>query len=376
MKYRTLGEVSLGRDNTFDFLRFFLASLVILSHSYAMLYNGTREGYDPLLRWTNGQAAFGGVAVDGFFLISGFLITKSWLGSKSAGDYAKKRALRILPALVVVLIVTVLVIGPLSTTLPLTTYFRAPHTWAYFGFMGTINLHLTDRLPGVFAHNPLAYRVNGSLWTIRCEVICYLMVAALGLLRFLRHPRIVLALSAATILVMFVGAKHMMTLGEFADSFRVTTYFLWGMTFYLYRDVIPHTRALLLGSLVGIFASGLLGILPYTLPVLGAYALFYAAFRPKLGMERFAKHGDFSYGLYLYAFPVQQLLVTHFRPLWNAGTLTLAAFVAAGACAVGSWYLVEKHWLKQKRSPSQSVSFEQSPEKSPAIVVAGQTGLR
>lgn len=371
MTRRTLGEVSLGRDNLFDFLRFFLAALVIFSHSFAMLYQGY-QSYDPLLHWT-GQLAFGGWAVDGFFLISGFLITQSWERSKRPIDFAEKRVLRILPALVVVLLVTVFVIGPLATTLPLTTYFLSPRTYAYFGFMGTVNLHITDTLPGVFTHNPLGTRVNGSLWTIRCEAICYILVALLGLMQVYRRRVLVLLASVLAAVVMAVRWHHPL-LGGFTDSFRVTVFFLWGMTFYLYRDRIPHSRVLLGLTLAGLVLADLAGVLTYVLPPLGGYALFYVAFSPAFGMQRFAKHGDFSYGLYLYAFPVQQLLVTHFRPLWNAGTLTIAAFVVAGACAVGSWHLVEKKWLKQKRSPSRPLPSEEPPEQSPAIVVAGQSG--
>ena len=362
----------MGRENAFDFLRFFLASLVILSHSFALLYSGW-SAYDPLLHWTRGQAALGGVAVDGFFLISGFLITKSWEHSQGVADYAKKRALRILPALVLVLLVTVFVFGPLATDLRPASYFHSPRTWAYFGMMGTKNLHLTDTLPGVFTHNPLANRVNGSLWTIRCEAICYILVAALGLLRVYRRPIALPLVSAAALAVMALNAHKLSTLGEWADSFRVLLYFLWGMTFYLCRDFIPFSRGWLMLSLGGILVSEVVDILPYTLPLLGAYALFYAAFRPAFGLQRFARRGDFSYGLYLYAFPVQQLLVTTFQHSLNAGALTLAAFLLALACAVLSWHLVEKPALHRKRAPLRPIPSEETLGKAPEPALAGQT---
>ena len=371
--YQTLGQVSQGRENTFDFLRFFLASLVILSHSFAMLYNGTWYAYDPLLHLTHGQVAFGGGAVDGFFLISGFLITKSWEHSKGAADYAKKRALRILPALTVVLLVTVFVVGPLATDLRLASYFHSPRTWAYFGMMGTKNLHLTDTLPSVFTHNPWQNRVNGSLWTIRCEALCYIMVAVLGLLRCYRRPALILTASIAAVIVTAVGARHLATLGDMEGSFHVLVYFLWGMTFYLYRDAIPFSRALLLASLAGMVVSDWLGILSYTLPLLGAYALFYAAFHPAFGLQGFAKHGDFSYGLYLYAFVIQQLLVHFFRPALNAYTLFASAFLIAGLCAVLSWHGVEKRWLRRKATPARVLSVEDSADGTREVVAVGQT---
>lgn len=372
MTVRNFGQLSEGRDNNFDFLRFLFASLVIFSHSFAMLYNGSLSAYDPLLHWTRGQAAFGGMAVDGFFLISGFLITKSWERSRSIGDFVQKRVLRIMPALVVVLLATVFVLGPLATNLPLISYFHSPRTYAYLAFMGTRNLHLTDQLPGVFTHNPLPYRVNGSLWTIRCEGLCYIMVAVMGLLYCYRRPILVLTASVAAIGVMVAQAQHLNTLGDWADSFRVLVYFLWGMTFYLYRNAIVYSRALLAVSLVGLIVSDMVGILPYTLPLFGTYWLFYTAFSRGLRLQGFARHGDFSYGLYLYAFPVEQFLVARFRPLWNAGTLTLVTFLIAGFCAILSWHLVEKHWLRRKATPSRVLTEEDSADKTREIAVAGQ----
>ena len=354
----SFGSLSEGRHNNFDFLRFLFASLVIYSHSFALLYNGTWAGYDPLLHWTHGQIAFGGLAVDGFFLISGFLITKSWLGSRSIADFAEKRARRILPALAVVLVVTVLVFGPMATSLPLPVYFSSPRTPAYFGFMGTVNLHLTDRLPGVFSSNPLAGRVNGSLWTIRCEALCYGLVAVFGGLKMYRCPAVVLATAIAATVVMAAGSR-LFGMGEFADSFRVLVFFLWGMAFYLYRGVVPHSRLLLAVALGGLAVFEITGVLTYFLPLLGGYCVFYFAFSPRLGLQRFARHGDLSYGLYLYAFPMQQLLVSRFAGAWNAGTLTLTAFVLAGLCAVLSWSLVEKRFL---RKPHATILTEKRPE--------------
>ena len=144
------------------------------------------------------------------------------------------------------------------------------------------------------------------------------------------------------------------------------------MTFYLYRDVIPCSRALLLVCLAGAVASDLIGILLYTLPLLGAYGLFYTAFSPRLRLQSFAKHGDFSYGLYLYAFPIQQLLVSRFRPVWNAETLTLAAFLLAGLCAVLSWHGVEKRWLRRKANPPRVLSSRDDADATREAAVAGQ----
>ena len=363
------GQVSEGRDNNFDFLRFFLATCVIFSHSFAVLYDGTWFAYDPLIHLSRGQAAFGGGAVDGFFLISGFLITKSWERSRGLGDYAKKRVLRIVPALVVVILLTVFVLGPIATALSLGSYFHSPRTYAYLGFMGTKNLHLTDRLPGVFEHNPLAFRVNGSLWTIRCEAICYVLVAILGLLQAYRRPVVVLIAAVATLPFLARHSGEAGGLGDWTGSFHVLAFFLWGMTFYLFRGKIPYSPALFGVALALLVATDLLHVLPGFLPWAFGYVLFYVAFSARLRLHHFARRGDFSYGIYLYAFPVQQALAEFFRQSLNAYTLFLATFAVSGLLAVLSWHFIEKPFLKRKASgvplPDDSPSRIISPEPVP-----------
>ena len=114
-----------------------------------------------------------------FFAMSGFLIAKSWSDLPRLVPFAVKRALRILPALVVAVSVTVFVIGPLFTTLPLTSYFSDPVTWLYL-VRCSLLITFFGTLPGVFEDNPYPDAVNGSLWTLPVEACCYAMAAALG----------------------------------------------------------------------------------------------------------------------------------------------------------------------------------------------------
>lgn len=344
-------DFSEGRENNFDFLRFFFASLVIFAHSYAVLYNGSELGYDPFVRYSRSQIGLGGMAVNGFFLISGFLITRSWIYSKGTADYARKRALRILPALVVVLLLTVFVLGPIATN-DRSGYFHNPATYRYLGFMLTTHLHATDQLPGVFQANPLPGRVNGSLWTIRCEAICYILVALLGLWGAYRRRVSVLVLAlAAMVMVAFMNS-----LGEFADSFRVSTYFLVGMAFYLYRDRIPYDRKWLIGILSLVAVSLYFHFLSIVSTITGAYLLFYFAFNPKIPLHHFARHGDLSYGIYLYAFPIEQLLVAFYRHSLNIYSLTAATFALAAACAALSWRFIERPALMLKGSSKKAAA--------------------
>ena len=346
--------VSEGRDNNFDFLRFLFAALVIFSHSYGFLptLHGTVvDGEDPLGHLSKGQIAFGGFCVDCFFLLSGFLVTKSWISSRSLGDFAKKRVLRIFPGLCVVLIFCTFVIGPLCTT-ELASYFHQKLTYAYLFFMLRGSLHVADHLPGVFIHNPWPVRVNGSLWTIRYELICYALVALFGCLRVYRHPLIVLALGALLLSLNWGRLDFLHSSQALADFLQTFSYFVLGMVMCLYRDRIPYSRALLVVSLASLLVFDLIGELRLVLPVATAYTVFYIAFWKRLPLQKFARPGDFSYGLYLYAFPIQQTLVYFYAPHLGPVTLTLAAFLITLALAVLSWNFVEKPCLRLKRGAS------------------------
>ena len=182
---RTLAQASLGRENNLDFLRFFLAALVVFSHSFAL---PGYEHWEPIRFLTRGQIDGGSLAVDAFFIVSGFLVTQSWQRSKGLDDYLKKRILRIYPGFVIVTLLCALVVGPLGAANP-AAYWQAlnPARFMY----NTAQLQFF--LPPVFTH--LNYHsANGSLWTIRNEFLCYLMVALVGLNGLYRRRGMILTL--------------------------------------------------------------------------------------------------------------------------------------------------------------------------------------
>lgn len=369
---RNFADVSGGRENNFDFLRFCFASLVIFSHSFELLFApGTLPSFDPLLRFSKGQFAFGGGSVASFFLISGFLISKSWIFSKGTWDYTKKRALRIIPALVVLILFNVFIVGPLAVD-NLHAYFHNPQTYKYLGLMFSTDIDRADVLPGVFVHNPHPERVDGSLWTIRYEAICYVMVAILGLIGVYKKPKLLLVLFSATYaLKAYMVSGHHLTIGGhsldvFDNLVNLLMYFTVGMLFHFFSDKIPYSPKLFWLSILVLLVSGKLGsndfkLMQLTLPICGAYVLFYVAFIQGLKISKFAKYGDFSYGIYLYAFPVQQLLAHFFPHALNPTTMFFSAWAISFVLAVLSWKLIEQPFmkLKGKRSPVR-------PELTPA----------
>ena len=353
----TLGQLSDTRRNNFDFLRFFFASLVIFSHSYLLL---TPDGnqIEPLSRATHMKMNFGSLAVAGFFAISGFLITQSWQRAPRLGDFSKKRALRIYPGWVVALLFCVLVAPVLR--LPHSLALGDPATYRFFDQLLLHNSGVVKVLPG-------AGLPDGSTWTIPFEILCYGLVAALGLLGLFRRRVPVLALTVALLVFINWPSRTLLpTFGPTVPDFHLPylgwlrclplfiTYFLSGALFFLFRDRIPHSPWLLAAAalLVGLTLGDLplAGLFFVVLPTAGFYALFYLAFLPLGGLHAWARRGDFSYGIYLYAYPIQRLLILeqfrgyHLSPL----ILFLAAWVLACLAAVLSWRLIERPALRLK----------------------------
>lgn len=330
------------RENNFDFLRFFAAALVLFAHCYPLV---GRKMDEPLTVLT-GYEKGGGIAVGIFFVISGYLITASYLNSRSPGSFLLKRALRIFPALIVAVLLSTFVLGPLVTTRSLDGYLSSPLTWDY---LKNIALITTYELPGVFSYNVYPDVVNGSLWTLPLEVLMYMGVMALGLVGFLRRGLIFLP-------IVGLAVGHFWALDRFGiESFFIEHIFKLGLLYYsgaalyLYRDAIPWRgwiAALLFASLLMTFQT-FLGSVLYCIAL--PYLVIYLAYAPLPWVSRFGKHGDFSYGLYIYAFPFQQLTMYLLGPDTGIATLALVSFVPTLILAVASWHLIEAPAMKLKR---------------------------
>ncbi len=365
------GQLLDKRRNNFDFLRFVFAAAVIASHAKV---GGLvpAAGEEHALR----ILGMGRMAVNGFFIISGFLIARSWLASQGLGDYLKKRALRIYPALIVYLLLTLLVFAPLGGA-HLGALLANPHTLTFFR---PLILQDNQTLPGAFLHTPFKNQVVGPVWTIRYEIFCYLALAGFGLAGLLGRPKVVLGAFLGTLAVFTVQSfAHpawelvVPYFGQIGSIFRLTCFFLAGMTFYLYRDKIPYSPGLLILSLL-ILGISYKFIPSVTLPIFGTYVLFWVAFSPSIRLYDFAKRGDYSYGMYLYAWPAEQIILEHYGRyfvgdhLWQRGLLFLLVFSITYVLAALSWHLLEKPCLKLKRS-SRPVPL---PESLPAEIVVSQ----
>src|SRR3989338_1002603 len=254
---KTIADYDHGRENNYHLIRLIAASLVIVAHSYYLSTSGESEPLRALI----GYKHFGEVGVQIFFVISGFLVTKSFLSRRDTDlvGYLEARVLRIFPALVVAVTFTVFVMGALATTVPLNDYFTHERTFSYLFNNATLYREVHD-LPGVFAANPYPNAVNGSLWSLFTEIRLYLLVAVLGVFGLLAQRVFNNALILCLLLyIYFPGLFQLLRLilSPLFVDIRVSGYFALGAFCYINRKVVPiHWLIAVALSAVALFLHG------------------------------------------------------------------------------------------------------------------------
>jgi len=193
-------EISEGRENSITLIRLIASVFVIYGHSFAIVAN---SGQDFVTRITK-FAFTGGVAVDLFFIMSGFLVTASIL-KRGLKSYLISRALRLFPALWVCLLILTFVVGPILTNLTLREYFSDPQSWKYFVHLGTAT-QTEWFLPGVFK-NHRDQAVNGSIWSVIIEIRMYVFVAIVYLAGILRRRALFNAFCFLLVVMVWGGSS-------------------------------------------------------------------------------------------------------------------------------------------------------------------------
>lgn len=340
MSAPTVAEALARPHNAFSALRLALALAVVVSHAFSVTTGHPSE--EPLMRATG--FALGEHAVNGFFAVSGFLVTMSF-DRRGARDYVVARSLRILPGLVAATLVVALVLGAALSRLPAAAYYDAPALWRFIGCTLT-SFKSNATLPGVFEANPY-HSPLGTVWTLKYETLCYLGVLAAGLLGLLRRrgPALVLVGGLALTLVIVEAAKPDLSKGV-ETALRLPMIFAAGAALYLWRKRVRLSAWLLLGLALAMLLKGT-PLYRATLFLAESYAAIWIAFAPALARPALDPPADLSYGVYLYGWPIQQAL----RALWPeasaTGLLGPSIALALGVAAL-SWYLVEKPALSLK----------------------------
>lgn len=358
-----LSERFNPRRNLFDLLRLTLALLVVVDHGTVMRTGGHH---------TWGRSAIGDFAVDGFFILSGLLITRSYLSLRSFWRFTWHRLLRIMPGFLVCLVVTALVVAPLAALLtgrPVVSVFSEDPSAVRYVW-GNAGLLITQyEIAGLFPDNPNPTVVNGALWTLVFEAACYALVGALGALALLRRARWSVPLLAVLVwgLTLAQEAGVEVVVGD--DTLRLLLAFLVGATLWLYADRVPMrwwlavaAALVLLVSIATLENYRLLGIVP------AAYLLIWVGTCLPWSLSL---RQDLSYGVYIYHWPVLQLMAATALVTMPVPVFLLVGGAITGAVAFVSWHLVEHPALRQKNRSLRRPPWRRGPDPAAPVPLPG-----
>jgi len=346
-----------NRNNNFMLVRFIASFLVLVTHSFS-LQTGSID-LEPM-REALGMS-LGDIAVDVFFITSGFLITSSYINRGNVFAFAWARILRIYPALILAMIFSVFFIGPLFTNLNTLDYLLHPDTYKYFLKNITLFFGIEYYLPGVFLDIPFKRVVNGSLWTLPFEIRMYAILAfILTIVICLRKKINVITIKNVTLFlgifsILYVILNHYIYILPFESIFlekfiRLFAMFFLGAMFYVWREYITLSYKWFLILFFLLLMSTLyinIYFIVYNLTL--PYLILFLAYVPGGTIRKFNNFGDYSYGMYIYAFPVQQLLVSSY-PNISIINMIIFSFSITLILSIISWHLVENRFLKMKNN--------------------------
>jgi len=379
---RTIGSVldaTRGLGPGFDFVRLALATSILAFHSIVVV--GRLDLIEQTPLWL---AVYGLVPM--FFALSGFLISASAL-RLSLSNFLLNRGLRIVPALAVEITVSALILGPIFTQFSLFEYFTSRDFFQYF--LNIIGLIQYD-LPGVFLDNESAGIVNLSLWTIPYEILCYAIMAVFIIFGLLKRPKWIVA--AFLVYVAIPPVIDLMGLQDDLPKIASSLFFgrgtlsfqcfVLGTLAYVYRHSIPLNSTMfgaavafvVLFAFVGNSEWRSSGFINLALCVPFTYITVFIGLS-KIPPVPFYSTGDYSYGIYLYGYPIQQAIVA-LLPAHGWGTNFILAMIAVSCLAALSWHWIEKPILKLRKNFSFvgrqiSQHEQQSPQANPQAQSSG-----
>ncbi len=345
-----LSSLARGRDNNFNLIRILAASVVLLQHA-----TPTATGKMVEIGRRSIGMSFASIAVDIFFVTSGFLVTGSLMRTRSLRGYFVSRAARIYPALIVVVVLSVFVIGILFTTLPPLTYLTHQQTILYLVRDSVAVFGVSFQLPGVFESNPYRESINASLWTLPYELHMYTILALIWWICSLGPPSERDRNFSKAILIMTALGGVLLLAYNFTSAaprengFRMLFFmFFSGATYYQFRDRISVSFPIFaVGGLCLLLATLNRSVFFVVYILTIGYILLFIAYVPRFGLRSYNHVGDYSYGLYIYAFPVEQAFAALLPGITILGMIA-RALPTSIAAAMLSWHFIEKpalrHW--------------------------------
>ncbi len=341
-------------NNCFDFLRFAFAVNIMLAHLVELSIN--RKFYF-LLEFTDSI-----IGIQGFFVISGFLVAKSYINTPSLKAYFIKRAKRILPAYVFVIFLSAIALS-LTSSFTLSDYFQSADIPKYLGSNLIFLNFLHPCLPGVFENNLMCV-VNGSLWTLKVEEGFYVILPIIFyVIKKTKTPFIILSLLyLCSILYWYLMINYFesQVLAKQLPGFL--SYFVGGIFLFLNQSFLQQNKTkLLVGSIVALIISKFAGFqMDFIYPIAFSTLIITLAYSIKW-LNNFGKYGDFTYGVYIFHFPVIQLFKQYdLFVKYNTLLMGLCVILVTLLLAVFSWFFIEKRFLDRYKTTSEVKLTQQS----------------
>lgn len=328
------------RQNNFDAVRTGLALIVVFSHIASLTQLASFNSFHYFF-----DSEF---AVKGFFAISGFLVTKSFYSSRSKIEFFEKRARRIYPAYLAVILFG-LAIGTFMSDLNIVSFWSAPETFKYIGWNAVGLNFMQPSLPGLFTNHYLP-AVNGSLWTIKIEAGLYLCVPFIAW----TFSRFGISTGAALVYLASVAYAYFFTHiysgpagAEIARQFPgQLTHFVAGAYLYSNRQAYARLPQIVLAAFVAFLIFRGTSLRLIVEPIYYASLVMFVATQLKFRIPA-GRWGDLSYGLYLFHFPIVQVLILCGLFAFNPWLGLLATLIATVGMSLLSWHLLEKRCLKR-----------------------------
>lgn len=353
-----LADVAQGRDNNFNLIRMIAATGVLVSHAWPLALGS--GAVQPLQTLTG--HSLGTLCVYVFFVISGFLIAASFERRSSHAMFVASRIARLFPGLFVSVALVALLLGPLVSSLSPGAYFSSSEVYSFI-WRNTLLAWPQFTLPGVFEDNPYP-TVEGSIWTLVHEAICYVGVFLAGLMGLIANRlrgtvALLLLLALWFAIELFGWSIHprLMELHSLALPFAVGTFL------YIWRDRVPLSAVLCIIFLALSALTKSTVFYEFVLICTIAYITFWLAYIPRGVLLAYNRLGDYSYGIYIYAFPIQGLAVWAFGPMTPEANI-LWSLPPTLLLSILSWHLIEKPSLGARESLAAWLSLSPQPRKT------------
>lgn len=341
---KNLAAISQGRDNNLNLLRFLAASAVVFTHSLAFF--GKTASFDPVFRLFGIGA--GDLAVNVFFVVSGYLIARSWSKRRNLVDFAWARGARIYPALWASTLAFVLLAAVALSPLAPLDFLKLPSTWGYIVKNSTMLFGAQPGLPATFEAATSSF--NTPLWTLPHELQMYALVAVLGMLGLLERRAVPLVI-VATSLVLWIAGENQVAVFTYS-RFRLMLHFYLGVTFFLFAERIVLDNRLMLAVLAALVVTAFFVPMEhrrYVLAFVTPALVFWFGFVPAGFIRRFNSLGDYSYGIYILAFPIQLMLFTFAPAIDNPFGHLMICYTLTLLLAAMSWHLLESRALRARQ---------------------------